>query len=67
MSSEGKSNKKINFATLLENRELLQVIAKLNEVKNTTPKAQVKANAASMSDNNGKRIIYTLMEGMFQD
>ncbi|MBI1863764.1 hypothetical protein HYS03_00990 [Candidatus Woesebacteria bacterium] len=65
MNSEGKSAQNINFGLLLENKELLQVMAKLNEIKTVTPKAQMKANATSMTDNNGKRIIFMLTKGMF--
>ena len=64
MSSDEKSLKEVVLNAFLENKELLEVMTKLYTVKTTTPKAQMKANATSMSDNNGKRIIYTLTEDM---
>ena len=66
MSSEPKVDENLLANAFIDYRELLQVMMKLQSVKTTTPKAQAKANATSMSDNNGKRILYTLTEDMLQ-
>lgn len=51
----------------LEFKELLQVMTRLHKVETETPEVQKKANMTSMSDNNGKRIIYMLTKDMPQD
>ena len=45
-------------------RLLSQLMQNLQSVKTDTPEA--KANETSMSDNNGKRIIYTLTKDMLK-
>lgn len=69
MNSDGKTvsaKDKQLITSMVDNRELLQVMTKLQEVKTITPKVQKKANETSMSDNNGKRITFTLTEEMLQ-